>query len=144
MSPCNYADSAMGSQFNSQHRAFHRVRFPIAEQPRWIIGTTRFVVVDLAEASCRLARSGLEAVEPGQAWQGNLQFPNGDQIWVEGTVVRWEADAIVVRFTKGISFQKIMSLQRELHRKYPSLRELRCQPGRLTADSRPPSNSQRP
>ena len=115
----------MDSQLKTQQRrAFHRVRFPIAEQPRWMIGSTNFAVVELAETSCRLALCGHEAIDLGQTWQGMVQFADGDQIWIEGTAIRLEHEAIVVRLAKGINFKKIISLQRELHRKYPTLREL--------------------
>ncbi len=113
----------MIAQSKPQRRTFHRVRFPLAEQPRWIAGGTRFSVVDLAEASCRLRPIGDVYVEVGQMYRGVMHFSDGDQLWVEGEVLRLEDREIIVRFTKGLSFKKLMALQRWLVQKYPALRD---------------------
>jgi hypothetical protein len=116
---------------NSQRRHFFRIQFPLAEQPRWIVGESSFVVVDLAEASCRLERRGHEAFDGDQSLCGNLRFADGDQVWVEGKPFCQDSDGIVVQFSKGVSLKKITALQRELLQKYPARRE-----AELPADSR--------
>lgn len=114
----------MAVQINVQRRAFHRVRFPSAERPRWLVGDSSFSVIDLSETGCRLALAGHIAIGLAQTWTGLLRFADGEETWVEGTPTRLDPDSIVVRFAKGISFKKIMSIQRELLRKYPARRDL--------------------
>lgn len=106
-----------------QRRTFHRVQFPLAEQPRWITGSASFSVLDLSETSCRLCRVGQNAVDAEHILRGPLKFPDGDQVWVEGEVLRLEAQEIIVHFTKGLSFKKIIGLQRWLVQKYPARRD---------------------
>jgi preprotein translocase subunit Sec61beta len=114
----------MTVQVNVQRRAFHRVRFPSAEQPRWLVGDSSFAVIDLSETGCRLAIAGHGAIGLAQTWAGYLRFMDGEEVWVEGTPIRLDPDSIVVQLAKGIGFKKIISLQRELLRKYPALRDL--------------------
>lgn len=109
---------------NVQRREFHRVRFPFAEQPRWFVGDRSFAVIDLSETGCRLAIVGHVEIGLEQSWAGVLRFADGEEVWVEGTPARLDPDSIVVQLAKGISFKKIMSLQRELLRKYPTRRDL--------------------
>lgn len=113
----------MIAQPNSQRRSFHRVRFPIAEQPRWIVGNTSFTVIDLSETSCRLDLRGIGVIDDQRPISGFLRFTDGDQVWIEGNVLRREPQELIVQFTKGVSFKKLMSVQRELLRKYPALRD---------------------
>ena len=110
----------MIAQPDPQRRTFHRVRFPLAAQPHWIVGDTSFAVVDLSEASCRLSRCGDDAIDLEQSLCGMLRFADGDQIWIEGKTVRQDSDGIVVKFTKGVTLKKMVALQHWLHRKYPA------------------------
>ena len=114
----------MIAQPDPQRRMYHRIRFPVAEQPRWIVGDASFAVVDLAEASCRLARLGDDVIDWAQPLRGDLRFADGDRVWIEGKAVRQDSVEIVVQFTKGITFKKVIALQRELLRKYPARRDL--------------------
>ncbi len=114
----------MIAQPHPQRRTYHRIRFPIAEQPRWIVGDASFAVVDLAEANCRLRWRGDTAIDWELPLSGILRFADGDQVWIEGQAVRQDSAGIVVQFTKGVTFKKVVALQRELLRKYPARRDL--------------------
>ena len=114
----------MIAQPNPQRRMYHRIRFPVAEQPRWIVGVASFAVLDLAEASCRLVRLGDDVMDWERPLRGNLRFVDGDQVWIEGKAVRQDSAGIVVQFTKGVTFKKVIALQRELLRKYPARHDL--------------------
>ena len=113
----------MIAQPDPQRRMYHRIRFPVAEQPRWIVGDASFAVVDLAEASCRLARLSDDVIDWERPLSGILRFADGDQVWIEGQTVRQDSAGIVVQFTKGVTFKKVVALQRELLRKYPARRD---------------------
>ena len=114
----------MIAQPNPQRRTFHRVRFPLAAQPRWIVGETSIAVVDLSETSCRLGRRGADVIDLEHSLCGMLRFADGDQVWIEGKAVRQDSAGIVVQFTKGVTLKKMVALQRWLLQSYPVRRDL--------------------
>lgn len=107
-----------------QRRALHRVQFPIAERPQWNIGHWSFPIIDLSETSCRVVGVTDFAQSADVVWAGFLKFADGEQIWIEGTIIRHDEEAIVLRLSKGVSYRKLMSLQRDFLRRYPVRHEL--------------------
>lgn len=112
----------MVARSNPQRRSYYRVEFPLIERPCWVVGDTTFVVVDLAETSCRMKRTGRCSVNFEEPMYGLLRFADGDQVWVEGNFLREADNGIVVKFTKGVALKKIVALQRSMFQRYPARR----------------------
>lgn len=107
-----------------QRRALHRVQFPIAERPHWNIGHRSFPVVDLSETSCRVECVTDVAKGADFVWTGFLKFADGEQVWIEGSMIRHDDETIVLKLSKGVSYRKLMSLQRDFLRRYPVRQQL--------------------
>lgn len=114
----------MNAQPTPQRRAFHRIRFPVSEQPRCFIGETSFAVVDLSETSCRLSLRHHDAISLEQSLHAILKFADGEELRIEGQATRCEGKFVVIQLSSGVTFKKIMSLQQELHRKFPASRDV--------------------
>ncbi len=111
----------MIAQSDPQRPTFHRVRFPLAAQPHWIVGddelrSGRY----LSESSCRLGWRGDDTIDLEQSLCGMLRFADGDQIWIEGKTIRQDSDGVVAQFTKGVTLETMVALQHWLRRKYPA------------------------
>lgn len=102
-----------------QRRGLYRVRFPIPEQPIWCVNQTDVPVIEMSENSCRVVALSEAEIDPDSVWCGHLRFADGERVWIEGSIVRRDQESIVLRLSKGVSYRKLMSLQRDFLRRYP-------------------------
>ena len=114
---------AMNALPNPQRRALHRIRFPLAERPRCLLGTASFVVLDLSETSCRIDQHGCDSVPLESPLSGLLRFVDGDELPIEGRPIRSADKTVVIQFSTSIPLKKMIALQCDLHRRYPALRD---------------------
>jgi len=85
---------------NTERRGFERVEYAAGERPVFLTEGNAFEVVDCAERGVRFVAArerGLPAV--GSDVRGTIRFPGGQEVPVEGVVVRAGGDGIAVNFT---------------------------------------------
>jgi PilZ domain len=80
-------------------RAHERVQYVASERPILIVGGATYQVLDCSERGLLIARAGDALVEAGVDVQGKVRFPTGNEVMVEGVVVRAQADAVAIQFT---------------------------------------------
>ena len=83
-----------------------------------------FVVLDLAETSCRICRRGPDSINDSDSIGGVMKFGDGSEVTIDGVVLCHDATGIVIQFTSGVPLKKMTELQRVLYKKYPNLRNL--------------------
>jgi hypothetical protein len=80
-------------------RAHERVIYPPGQRPTLIVGGGTYEVLDCSERGLRIARSGAALLETSVDLQGRVRFPPGNEVMIEGVVVRVQDDAIAIQFT---------------------------------------------
>ena len=104
-----------------QHdREFYRLEYPPAGAPTFIDAGVARRVVDIGEGGFRYAHEHIEQVAAGHTVRGVIEFPDGDSLEVEGTVVRVQNGEVAVRCAaRVIPLSMVLSEQRRLRRRFP-------------------------
>ena len=80
-------------------RAHERVVYPPGERPTLTVGGGAYEVLDCSERGLRVARTGAALLEASVDVQGRVRFPPGNEVMIEGVVLRVQGDAIAIQFT---------------------------------------------
>lgn len=101
-------------------RAFYRLPYPPEAAPQFVQGAVTHRIVDLGEGGFRYAPATQPPPLVGDQVAGVLEFPEGDPLEVEGTVVRLQGGEVAVQTPpRMISMGLVLSEQRRLRRRYP-------------------------
>ena len=101
-------------------RQFFRVVYPAALRPRVTAGNVNFTVIDCSETGlrCRRLNSATALPDVGTDFAGVIHFTSGEQIRVEGEVVRSDGQTISVFLNHiPLPFNVIVNEQRFLRRR---------------------------
>jgi hypothetical protein len=80
-------------------RAHERVIYPRGQRPTLIVGGGTYEVLDCSERGLRIARASAALLETSVDVQGRVRFPPGNEVMIEGVVLRVQDDAIAIQFT---------------------------------------------
>ena len=80
-------------------RAHERVIYPPGQRPVLIVGGGAYEVLDCSERGLRISQSGAALLETSVDIQGRVRFPPGNEVMIEGVVLRVQNDAIAIQFT---------------------------------------------
>lgn len=80
-------------------RAHERVVYPSAPRPTLIVGGGTYEVIDCSERGLGVSRAGAALLETSVDVQGRVRFPPGNEVMIEGVVLRVQDDAIAIQFT---------------------------------------------
>lgn len=106
-------------------RTYFRVEYPNDVQPVIRFDQGTYSVINLCEGGVKLrypARDVDLSTLSQKKINAVIEFHNHEKTEVIGTLLRADKDSIVLKLSKGISFQKIMAEQRFLLNKYGTLR----------------------
>lgn len=100
-------------------RSLYRIEYPRRERPDLHIGEDRHEVVDCSEGGVRFV-AGPGAWGAGRVVRGNLVLRHGEEVAIEGRVLRvQEGEVAVALHPPGIPFPLVLAEQRYLRGKYP-------------------------
>ena len=100
---------------NDTRRAFHRILYPLDEQPVLRLAGETYRVRDCSERGLSFLRGGGETFAPDRPLRGRVEFRDGAAVEVSGRVVRIFADLVAVELTeRGIPRDTIVSERRRL------------------------------
>jgi hypothetical protein len=80
-------------------RAHERVMYPPGQRPTLIVGAGSYEVCDCSERGLRVSRAGAAALETSVDIQGRVRFPPGNEVTIEGVVLRVQEKTIAIQFT---------------------------------------------
>jgi PilZ domain len=80
-------------------RAHERVIYPTGQRPTLTVGGGTYEVLDCSERGLRVMRAGAALLETSVDIQGRVRFPPGNEVMIEGVVLRVQDDAIAIQFT---------------------------------------------
>ncbi|NVJ57507.1 MAG: PilZ domain-containing protein [Vibrionaceae bacterium] len=102
-----------------QRRQFYRLKYPRRAMPSVRFSQERFRVSELSEGGMRIVMNGFTKLQVGTEMKGLLSLHNGCEIAVEGTVLRFAGEEVVIQFDKGPSFKHMVDEQRNIRNNYP-------------------------
>lgn len=101
-------------------REFYRLQYPPAGAPTFMDAGVARRVVDIGEGGFRFVHDHIEQITSGQTVRGVIEFPEGDSLSVEGTVVRLQNGEVAVRCAERvIPLSIVLSEQMRLRRRFP-------------------------
>jgi hypothetical protein len=112
---------------NTNRRGHFRLRYPPGAGPVLDVAGTTSVIVELSERGLRFSDGGRTATLAARV-TGVLRFPDGDELAVEGAVVRAVGGWVAVRLNRGVHLGRMLAEQRRILRDYPNF--LRPENGR--------------
>ena len=107
-----------GSQ-GSERRRYYRLEYPAAERPTVRYKGRDYRVSEASEGGVKILLDRQCVVRAGQFFAGVIRFKDGGIVPVVGVVLRHDKREMVVKFTIGISFNRIMTEQVRIRKKYP-------------------------
>ena len=109
-------------------RGYYRIEYPTTECPDLVVGDRTMAVIDCSESGLRYDLLETEPrPEIGSEIRGVVRFREGEEVEVEGVIVRLDGRSVAVRFTgTEIPFSTILTEQQYLRRHY--LTHLRGRP----------------
>ena len=102
-----------------QNRDHFRIPFPIGERPQLVVGAAEFEVIDLSERGARIVRNGQWPADGNGPFAATIRFRDGTTAGVTADLHRKDADKLILRFGKQLSYSLIAAEQRRLLRLYP-------------------------
>ncbi len=103
-----------------RERAHYRIQYPVRDRPHFLVDGREYEVLNCSEMGVCYLAPGEAPVEPGDIVHGHLRFSSGDQVEIEGVVVRVQDDTIALHLSgMPIPFIVILNEQRYLRQKYP-------------------------
>ena len=101
-------------------RAFYRIVFPMRERPILVLEGREHYVIDCSEHGLRFVRQSWPELERGMMVQGTLRFHRGEEVEVEGEVVRVQDEQVALHLSvRPIPMGRIIEEQRYLRMLYP-------------------------
>lgn len=105
----------------AQRRAFFRLPYPHTERPSLRVDDTLYPVSEISEGGLRVvALDQSEVLAQQLDVQGTLHLVDA-KVDVHGRVLRQQGEEVVLVLSEGIPLSLMVSEQRRLIQKYPSL-----------------------
>ncbi len=105
-----------------QRRAYYRVVYPLLDRPKIFIKSQPFPIIDICEKGVRFAYRSEDGLPFNVRLAARIEFHDGEQIFVNGKVVRVEPNAVAIFLSGEIPLARIIKEQRYLIQKYPNFR----------------------
>ena len=83
-----------------ERRGYERIEYPDGDRPVLVVGDRTLEVLDCSERGLRYALDATPpAPEVGTELRGRVRFPPGNEVEIEGAVLRVQAREVAVLFT---------------------------------------------
>lgn len=105
-------------------RTHFRIEYPVDVRPVFQIKSLKFPVINISESGVLFSIKNTKGrVTIGRTMKGVITFQDSAQVPIEGEIIRHANEAVAIKFTQGISLQRIMTEQRWLLTKFGTLKQ---------------------
>ena len=104
-----------------QKRQYFRLRYPKRARPVVRVKDRKFSVAEVSEKGLRVVMANTSTLYRGMSMKGVLLLHGDKLIEIDGAVLRFEGDEVILKLKQGPSFKQMFSEQIRLRRKYPFL-----------------------
>ena len=105
-------------------REHYRVRYPLSCRPKLIILNNEYVTIDISERGIRFICNEIDEFQTGVELVVQITFNNGEQLDLEGEILRTDEKITVLRLSKPITLKRILAEQRYIKLNYPDYFEV--------------------
>ena len=98
-------------------RAWYRIVYPLTERPTLEIGRTLHDVIDCSERGVRYEINHQRVPQVGNPVAGVLHLSRGENVQIEGVVLRVARGVVAVGLNPPLAFAQVMAEQRYLRSK---------------------------
>ncbi|MDC5707240.1 PilZ domain-containing protein [Vibrio europaeus] len=102
-----------------QKRQFYRLRYPKRARPFVRFGDDLFQVAEVSEGGIRMVVANSNTMYKGLEIKGMLNLNDESRVEIEGAVLRFDRDEVIVQLRKGPTFKIMVDEQRKIRSKYP-------------------------
>ncbi len=103
-----------------QKRKYYRLKYPRRARPYVRFSDELFSVTEVSEGGIRVRVGAFNNMYKGLSMKGTLNLHDDSEVSVEGAILRFDEDEVVVKLKKGPSFKDMVEEQRHIRNKYPS------------------------
>ncbi|WP_428773382.1 PilZ domain-containing protein [Vibrio sp.] len=103
-----------------QRRQYYRLKYPRRARPVVKIADALYHVSEVSEQGLRVEMANVAStLYRGLTLKGILKLHNETQINVEGQILRWSNQEVVIKLSQGPSFKHMVAEQRHIRQNYP-------------------------
>ncbi|EGU48532.1 hypothetical protein VIOR3934_12350 [Vibrio orientalis CIP 102891 = ATCC 33934] len=102
-----------------QKRKYYRLKYPKRARPFVRFGDEMFQVTEVSEGGIRMVSNNFTNMYQGLTVKGVLNLNEENVIEVEGAVLRFDKDEVIIQLRKGPTFKIMVDEQRFIRTKYP-------------------------
>ena len=106
---------------NEDRRSYYRLRYPDAEQPTVRFNGRDFPVAEISEKGAKVLLPSGSSVCLDEPFDAVLYFRDDESAAIEGVVVRCDEEGMVVKLSKGVDAERMLTEQCRIQEKYPEL-----------------------
>ncbi|WP_100752262.1 PilZ domain-containing protein [Vibrio salilacus] len=106
-----------------QKRQYYRLKYPKRARPYVRFADEMFQVTEVSEGGIRMVLNNFTCMYKGLSMKGVLNLYGDRSIPIEGAVLRFDNDEVVLQLRKGPTFKIMVDQQRHIRQKYPSFFE---------------------
>ena len=103
-----------------QKRKYYRLRYPRRAMPIVRIHDELFHVTEVSEKGIRVMMNNLTSLYKGLSLSGTLSLGVDCTVLIEGAILRFEDNEVILLLYKGPSFKHMVEQQRHIRNKYPA------------------------
>ena len=108
---------------SESRRELYRVIYPLAERPTFEVGRFLHEVIDCSERGIRYEVKDRRVPPLGTEIGGTIQFRRGEDVAVQGEVIRASDGIVVLALDPPLAFSEILAEQRYLRSKGYTLKD---------------------
>ncbi|MEZ8103517.1 PilZ domain-containing protein [Vibrio clamense] len=109
----------MEKEVAEQKRQYYRLKYPKKARPLIRIGDQLIPVSEVSEKGLRIVRHDFSALYKGLIMAGILRLHGDRQIPVQGPILRFDGNEVIIKLDEGITFKDMFEEQRYIRQKYP-------------------------
>ncbi|MFM2590192.1 PilZ domain-containing protein [Vibrio sp. TBV020] len=102
-----------------QKRRYYRLKYPKRARPFVRFGDEMFQVTEVSEGGIRMVTNHFTSMYKGLTVKGLLNLNEENTVEIEGAVLRFDNDEVIIQLVKGPTFKIMVDEQRYIRTKYP-------------------------
>lgn len=105
----------------TDRRRFFRLHYPPQYHPGVAVQGREYRVIELSEGGVRFHCPKLFGFALGMPLTGIVHFPSGEDVIVQGKIIRMSITEVIIQLTKGIPLRIMLAEQRGMINKFQRL-----------------------
>ncbi|MDC0609197.1 PilZ domain-containing protein [Vibrio sp.] len=110
----------MAASEGEQRRQYFRLRYPKSARPVIRVEDKTFSVCESSEGGLRVLMGQVASLYCGLRMSATVSLHNESDVDIEGSILRFDDNEVVIKLDKGLSFKDMVAEQRYVKQKFPN------------------------